>query len=142
VAINTLLFAAACGPIILSEEHFLRQTFGRAYEAYAARAPRFFPRLWLWRKPDQPLSWRMILRRENDSVFSTVLAFMLIGMLRHYGATGEVGLSVRWIILGSVSASVWIVLKYLKRCTKLLKARSAEAVLTAPSASAEGEGGR
>lgn len=124
LAINTLLFAAEYVPIILTEEHFLLQRFGQTYRDYASRVPRFFPRLWLWRKPNRPLNWRMILRREHDSLFSTVLAFMLIGLVRQYAVTGRVGLDVSWIIMGSVAAVVWIVLKILKRRTNLLKPRS------------------
>ena len=134
LAINTLLFAAAYVPIILTEEHFLLQSFGQSYRDYANRVPRFFPRPWLWRKPDRPLNWRMILRRENDSLFSTVLAFVLIVLIRQYTITGRVGLEVSWIIMGSVVAAIWIVLKVLKRCTNLLKPRSDGVVQVAAGA--------
>lgn len=133
LAINTLLFAAAYVPIILAEEHFLLQKFGLAYQGYVSHVPRFLPRLWLWRKPDRPLSWRMILRRENDSLFSTVLAFLLIELVRQYTITGRVGLDVSWIIMGSVVAAVWVVLKALKRCTNLLKPRADGVARVAPA---------
>ena len=133
LAINTLLFAAAYVPIILTEEHFLLQRFGLVYRDYVGRAPRFFPRPWLWRKPDRPLSLRMILRRENDSLFSTVLAFLFIVLVRQYTITGRVGLDVSWIIMGSVVAAVWTVLKILKRRTNLLKPRTDSVAQVAPA---------
>jgi len=135
LAINTLLFAAAYLPIILTEEHFLRQRFGLAYRDYASRAPRFFPRPWLWRKPDRSFSLRMVLRRENDSLFSTVLAFLLIVLLRQYTITGQVGLDVAWVVMGGGVAATWTVLKVLKRRTNLLKPRTdSEARVTARTA--------
>ncbi len=134
LAINTFLFAAAYVPIILTEEHFLRQRFGLAFRDYVSHAPRFFPQPWLWRKPDRPFSLRMILRRENDSLFSTVLAFLFIVMVRQYTITGQVGLNISWIIMGSIVAVAWIILKILKRRTNVLKPRtdSVDRVATSP----------
>lgn len=121
LAINTVLFAAQYMAIILTEEHFMLQRFGQAYRDYTRRVPCFFPRLWLWRKPDRPLNWRMILRRENDSLFTLVLAFMFIALVHQYNLNGRIELETWWIITGSTAAAIWLVLKVLKRCTSLLK---------------------
>lgn len=134
LVINTLLFAAQYVPIILAEEHFLLQRFGQAYRDYASRVPRFFPRFWLWREPDRPLGWRMILRREHDSLFATIVAFMLIELVRQYTVTGRVGLRIPWVVMGSIAAAGWIVLKVLKLCTNVLKPPAQRVVLVAASA--------
>lgn len=47
-----LFFAAVYPCVIASEEAFLRNKFGAAFEAYCERTPRFFPSIVLYREPD------------------------------------------------------------------------------------------
>ncbi len=121
VVINTFLFAAAYVPIILVEEQFLLMTFSNEYRDYASRVPCFIPRPWLWRPADQPWNWRMVLRREHDTLFSAILAFVLVAMVRDCTIVGHIEPNITWIIIGAAGAIVWITLKTLKRLTNLLK---------------------
>jgi len=87
VLINSLLFALAYLPIILREEQFLTEQFGRAYQEHATSVPCLVPKLGLWRPPDLPFSLRMVLRREPDTWLSTVAAFVFLEHLIHHQRT-------------------------------------------------------
>lgn len=50
-AIFAAVFFATHWPTILSEERYLRTTFGAAYDAYCARVPRFLPRVSRYQTP-------------------------------------------------------------------------------------------
>lgn len=119
--INSVLCLAAYVPIILVEERFLLQTFGRPYRRYAAKVPCLWPAPRRWKAPRQPWSWKMVLRRENDSFFSTVLAFAIIEHVRESAMAGEFRCDGLWLGVAGGAAAVWSVLKYLKRCTPVLK---------------------
>jgi protein-S-isoprenylcysteine O-methyltransferase Ste14 len=59
------LFAVQYRAIIAAEEQFLRAKFGRRFDEYAARVPRFWPRLRL-AGARGPWSWRRALRKEHN----------------------------------------------------------------------------
>jgi protein-S-isoprenylcysteine O-methyltransferase Ste14 len=50
-AIFAAVFFATHWPTILSEERFLRESFGADYDAYCARVPRFLPKPSLYQAP-------------------------------------------------------------------------------------------
>jgi protein-S-isoprenylcysteine O-methyltransferase Ste14 len=125
VLINTALFMAAYLPIILVEERFLVKQFGSEYLRYSAAVPCVVPSLRRWVPPELPWSWKMFLRRENDTLFSTVLAFTLIEHFRESSAAGGLRVDGLWLGIAIGTAAIWAVLKFLKRCTKVLKVQPA-----------------
>lgn len=124
VLINTLVFAAIYVPIIMAEEHFLREKFAQEYQQYVQGVPCFLPKIWLWQKPDCPWSWRMVLRREHDTVFSVVLAFFLIEIIHDHSVSGRWEFDPVWVAAAGVGAVSWLILKILKRHTNILQTRS------------------
>jgi protein-S-isoprenylcysteine O-methyltransferase Ste14 len=63
----TGLFAVQYRAIIAAEEQFLRARFGKRFDEYAARVPRFWPRLGRLAAEDRrPWSWRRALRKEHN----------------------------------------------------------------------------
>lgn len=61
--------------IMYAEEAYLARAFGDAFSAWSAVTPAFLPRWQLWRSPDLPLSWRVVVRREHSSAFAIVAVF-------------------------------------------------------------------
>ena len=120
VLINSLLFALAYLPIILREEEFLMEQFGRAYQEYAASVPCLIPKLNLWRAPDLPFNLRTVLRREHDTWISTVAAFVFLEYLREYVISQELAIDWPWTLLGASGVVIWLILKMLKKHTTLL----------------------
>jgi protein-S-isoprenylcysteine O-methyltransferase Ste14 len=121
VVVNSLLFAAVYLPIILVEEAFLLRQFGREYSDYAARVPRVLPSLRLWVPPGRLGNWRMVLRREHDSVLSIVVIFTVLTHIRDYFITGRFRGDKEWLIACAVVTAAWLVIKILKKTTRLLR---------------------
>ncbi len=120
VVINTLLFVAVYLPIILVEEAFLLREFGREYMHYAARVPCMLPNPRLWVRPDRRGDWRMVLRREHDSVMSLVVGFTVLTHIRDYLILKRFHADKEWLIACAVVTAAWLVIKILKKTTRLL----------------------
>jgi len=126
VVINTLLFAAVYLPIILVEEAFLLREFGREYRDYAARVPCVLPSPRLWVPPDRRGDWRMVLRREHDSVMSIVVSFTVLTHIRDYIILRQLHpprqfhFDKEWLIACAAVTAAWLVIKILKKTTRLL----------------------
>ena len=121
VVINSLLFAAVYLPIILTEEAFLLRQFGREYSDYAARVPCVLPNPRLWVPPGRRGDWRMVLRREHDSVMSIVVSFTVLTHIRDYLILKRFHADKEWLIACAIVTAAWIVIKILKKTTRLLK---------------------
>ena len=127
VVINSLLFAAVYLPIILVEEAFLLRQFGREYSDYAARVPRVLPNPRLWVPPGRLGNWRMVLRREHDSVLSIVVSFTVLTHIRDYLILRQLHpprqfhFDREWLIACAIVTAAWIVIKILKKTTRLLR---------------------
>jgi hypothetical protein len=114
VLINILLFICFYFPIILSEENYLRASFGSAFDEYAARVPAIVPNLRKWRRPAMPFSVARVLRREHDSLATAVVAFFAIETLRRYATTGELRIDHMWTPILAVTLVLWGILKLVK----------------------------
>lgn len=108
--------------IIAAEEAFLAQKFGQSYTDWAARTPAFLPRLTGYRAPALPFSIRSVLRREQASVYGALLALYLLETgLHHLGRDPEpMDTGWHWAIL--VGTLVFVLLKAMKKYTRLLVA--------------------
>ncbi|MEJ8570881.1 isoprenylcysteine carboxylmethyltransferase family protein [Microbaculum marinum] len=88
----TVLTAVACyavfAVVVLQEEAFLSARFGRAYEAYCARVPRFWPRFSVWRNVKTvDASPNLVLASVRDGAlfFLAIPLIMGIDYLRDIG---------------------------------------------------------
>lgn len=73
-------FAFAYCAIIAAEENFLRQKFGRQFDEYCQRVPRFLPR---FPAEAQPLelphfNWRRVITAEYGSAFIWIAGILLV----------------------------------------------------------------
>lgn len=118
--INLGLFTLAYLPIVLTEERFLADRFGAQYEAYCASVPCFVPNLRLHRRASAPFRWRMVLRREPNTWMSAATALLAVELLREWTITGSLDLHTFWIVLAAAVTSGWVLLKSLKRWTRVL----------------------
>jgi protein-S-isoprenylcysteine O-methyltransferase Ste14 len=79
-------FLAIYGPVIASEERFLRATFP-GFEAYCRRVPRFFPRVGPGADPADDRSghfaWALYLKhREYNALLGVFLLYLSLALLR------------------------------------------------------------
>lgn len=124
VVINSFMFGLAYLTIILREEEFLSEKFGRSYQTYASTVPCLIPRPSLWRPPDLRFSMRMVLRREHDTWISTVVVFAFLEHLREYAITEKLYVHWPWMVWAAVSLIIWVTLKMIKKYTGLLRGQS------------------
>ncbi|MFV1958248.1 MAG: isoprenylcysteine carboxylmethyltransferase family protein, partial [Planctomycetota bacterium] len=115
-AVSMAGILALYGSIVRVEEAFLADRFGEAYRAYARRTPRFVPRPWLWRKPDSPWSWRMLVRREHDAAFALLVGLAAARTYRVALLGGRLW-DPGWALALAAGLLVWLVVKFLKKRT-------------------------
>ena len=87
-AILAALFALYYPAVVAKEEAYLRSLFGAEYDAYAARVPRWWPDLSLWRTPESvPLNPIFLFRTMRDGAWFFVAppAFAAIRLLQGAG---------------------------------------------------------
>ncbi|MEQ8248920.1 MAG: isoprenylcysteine carboxylmethyltransferase family protein [Alphaproteobacteria bacterium] len=123
--IGAFAFAVYYERIMMTEEAFLQNKFGRTYEQWAQTTPAFFPALLRWQRPDMPFSWRTTLRREYGTAYLLFAYFVVVEFLSDTVLRGE---TLRtwftqdsdWLI-GLAAASVaFLSLRFLKKRTHLL----------------------
>ena len=120
VLLNTAIFTAVHLPIILTEEAFLLDKFGESYAAYAKRVNCMVPSFKSYSKNVRKFSYRMLLKREHDTLLTTILSLMIIEVLREYGQWGALRLEPLWVAFAGTVAATWVVLKYLKKTGRLV----------------------
>lgn len=92
----SVFFAALYPAIIRKEEEFLRGRFGAAFEAYAARTPRFLPRLSLYAEPP---TWNVDTRLYRHTMIDVVWFVWLVAIIEFVEALHEFGVVKPWLSL-------------------------------------------
>lgn len=125
-----LIALAACIafyiPVIHTEQAFLREKFGAAYETWYAQTPMLFPGFGNWRPPDMPFSLRSVLRREYNGFYLIVVVLFVIEAATDVVGEGRplsafVDNDMSWLYFFGVGTVIWAVLRSLKKYTNLLR---------------------
>lgn len=85
----TTVFAIGYPLIIKREEDYLRTKFGEAFAAYAARTPRFIPRLKLLKEPE---TWTVNPRLFRRTMGDVLWFIWLVGIVEIVEALHEYGI--------------------------------------------------
>lgn len=121
VAVFILLFWLYYERIVFTEEEFLRDRFGEGYLVWASDTPAFLPRFRNWSRQDARLSVRNILGREYQVLFAVVTSFALMDALSRALRRGSFQVEVGWAVSCAASLAVYLVLRTLKKTTKILE---------------------
>ncbi len=119
VLVATLLFWLYYERIMFAEERFLERKFGDAYLNWAGSIPAFIPSFKNYVKNKVPFSFKTILRREYNGITATILAFIYVDVLRYWFA-GSFEWTTQYTIWTSVAVAVTVILRTVKKKTKLL----------------------
>jgi protein-S-isoprenylcysteine O-methyltransferase Ste14 len=115
---------------MFAEEFFLRNKFGKAYLDWAAKTPAFWPGFKNWESAGWNFSMKNVLKREYSGFFATFLSFALLDMLKnffHFGFTSWRNLITPfWLYSLIMALVVFIILRSLKKRTKLLDVKGRE----------------
>ena len=117
--------------IMFAEEEYLRRKFGAPYETWATLTPAFWPRpravvralAGRWARPALPFSFRNVLKREYSSVLAVASFFAFVDLLGSYVAERRARLDHCAASVLAVGLLFYVVLRTLKRRTRLLAVR-------------------
>lgn len=122
VLVVSLLYWIYYERIMFAEEAFLCHRFGEAYRQWATRTPAIIPDPRRFIPPALPFSLRSVLAREYPTFFAIVLGFTAF---EHWGdllAHGRLDADGGWLAFLSAGLTVYVVLRTLKKKTRLLTA--------------------
>jgi protein-S-isoprenylcysteine O-methyltransferase Ste14 len=118
--LTTCMYALYYERIMLTEEAFLRERFGKQFEEWATVTPTFIPRLTGWKPSPVPFSWRTVLQREYNAFFLIVALFFLQDFLGDSLVEGRLKLDPIWFGAFLVAFVIFTTLRTLKKRTRLL----------------------
>jgi len=101
--------------VILSEENFLIETYGKDYEAYCTRVRRIIPTFKDYKKNQNPFNLRKVIFKENDSVFNMLVMYVLVLLYKERVFTGSIGEPFYYIIPGVVLITGYVIIKIIKK---------------------------
>jgi len=119
VIIAILIFWLYYERIIFREEEFLRGKFGQAYLDWAKTTPAFIPRLRKWKAPGLPFSMKNVIKREYYGLFSIVVFFTLLKVMKNYAEIYRFHLEFGYIIFFAAGTAIFIIIRILHKGTKL-----------------------
>lgn len=126
--VNNLWFTVVCvllfwlyyERIMFAEEQFLKRKFGEQYLEWSKNVPPFFPKLKGWENADLEFSLKNVLKREYNGLFAIGLSFAYIDILRNYVEYSKFKISNFSLYLVIVTFIIFIVLRTLKKTTRVL----------------------
>lgn len=107
--------------IMIAEEEFLRKKYGSSYENWASKTPAFIPNFALWKSADLTFSLKNVLKREYNGLFAVAVTFALFNVIAHYFYDGRFSIDIFWLITLVVSFILFLVLRTLKKNTRILE---------------------
>ena len=120
IIVSSLLFWLYYERIMFAEEYFLRNKFGDAYLKWAEKVPPFLPSLKRRDKANIDFSFKNILKREYNGFFAIFVSFSFIDVLQNYLNTQKIIISKHWLSMLIGSFIIFIILRSLKKYTKVL----------------------
>lgn len=101
--------------VVLVEENYLIETYGKDYETYCTRVRRIIPTFKDYRKNQNPFNLRKVIFKENDSVFNMLVVYLLVLLYKERVFTGGIGEPFYYIIPGVVLISGYVIIKIIKK---------------------------
>lgn len=106
--------------IIVAEEAFLAERFGEEFADWARCTPAFIPDPRRYRPSTRPFSLRNVLKREYPALSGTIFTMFALEIAGDYEVMGHFTLYTFWTVLLVFAAGTHLVLRTLKKHTRLL----------------------
>jgi protein-S-isoprenylcysteine O-methyltransferase Ste14 len=121
VVLSVLFFWIYYERIMLAEEAFIRNKFGKEYDEWSVKVPAFLPNKLNWVSPGLSFSWKNVLKREYSGLFATFLSFALIDLMKSYSYQQKFHIQPVWLYGFLAAGVVFITLRSLKKYTHVLE---------------------
>jgi protein-S-isoprenylcysteine O-methyltransferase Ste14 len=123
LAVHSILLTAFCFSafylyyirIIIAEEAFLSEKFGKNFTLWADKTPTLIPKFKLWRKSTRPFSWQVVLSREYHAFLTITASFLAIEIVSDRFYKGKWQLDWLWLTIFCIGLLTFIVLRTLKK---------------------------
>ena len=119
----TLLFWLYYERIMFAEEQFLKNKFGNEYNKWSLTAPPFFPKLRGWITTELEFSTKNVLKREYNGLFAVAVSFAYLNILKNYLELKKFHITDFWLYTFITIFVIFIVLRSLKKYTKVLNVK-------------------
>lgn len=124
--IFSLFFFIYMERIILVEEAYLHEKFGKRYDDWRAKTPAIIPNFKLWNAPDMKFSWKTVFKREYPGFLAIGTVFLATEMITDLIFEGEnfrewFQEDMIWPITYAIMLCIALTLRYLKKNTNMLK---------------------
>jgi protein-S-isoprenylcysteine O-methyltransferase Ste14 len=116
----TCAYALYYERIMLTEEAFLRDRFGKQFEDWAAVTPTFIPKLAGWKASPVAFCWRTVLQREYNAFLLIVAVYFLQDLFGDSFVEGRLRLDPYWFCMFLAAFVISTTLRTLKKRTQLL----------------------
>ena len=119
IVIISLIFWLYYERIMFAEERFLERKFGEEYLEWSNKIPAFIPNFYNYKTSSTPFSIKIVLSQEYSGVLACIIGFCFVDIMRNY-KMGEELFSINMIYVLGITLMVSLVLRTLKRNTKIL----------------------
>ena len=116
-----LLFWIYYERIMFAEEAYLRKKFGTEFHDWASVTPAFKPAIRTWEKPGMQFNFKDVIKREYYGLTALAISFSYINFIKNYFYKGVSRLDHFWIYVLVLAIIMFIVLRFLKKKTNILK---------------------
>lgn len=106
--------------IMMAEESFLHEKFGRQFEEWAASTRAVFPRWRSWRWPDMKFSYRTVVRREYTTLFAIIAVMTVLEVLSHWLIERDFHFNITWMLIFFIGLALYLTLRTVKHRTRWL----------------------
>lgn len=117
---TVLLFWLYYERIMFAEEQFLKGKFGDQYLKWSMTAPPFFPKFKGYQSADLEFSFKNVLKREYNGLFAVGISFAYLNVLKNYLTDKKFMITDFWLYTLVVTFIIFIVLRTLKKTTRIL----------------------
>jgi protein-S-isoprenylcysteine O-methyltransferase Ste14 len=101
--------------VVLAEENFLKEKYGKDFETYCRRVRRIIPTFKDYRENQNPFNLKKVVFKENDSVFNMLVIYILVLLYKEKAFTDSISRPFVYIIPGVILMAVYIIVKIIKR---------------------------
>ncbi|MCH7589760.1 hypothetical protein IIB34_01845 [PVC group bacterium] len=109
--------------IIFVEEEFLARTFQKEFELWAQKTPMLFPQWGAWKASGFPFDLKRVLRKEYPGLMVIGMTFFGLNFIQDCFIYQRIYLDPFWSWFVIAVFMIWLILRTLKKYTKLLKSR-------------------
>ncbi len=109
--------------IMYAEESFLESKFGKDFLSWSKQTPPFFPDFRKWKKSELDFSLRKVLKMEYSGFFGMISCFVFLHVFRNFIELKRFEVSFCWLGIFIFSLLVYLVLRFLKKKTRILQTK-------------------